>query len=131
MHFAIFYTYDAPTFKTKVLRLARNEGRVKRFLQLYKRLITLVFFQLFGYNLRRILLLGPCLSITSTARAIKRIRKTATIIQPIILSQNHATSYLWPQGHMHMHARTHIHLCIEVVQQTSKRTSKANCSYND
>ena len=37
--FIIFYPYDTPTFKTKVLPLVSNEGRVKRLLQLYKRLI--------------------------------------------------------------------------------------------
>ena len=31
--------YDTPTFKTKALHLVSNEGRVKRLLLLYKRLI--------------------------------------------------------------------------------------------
>ena len=40
------------------------------------------------------------------ARAIKW--QAAAIIQPIIYSQNHATSYLWPGGWIHTHIRTHI-----------------------
>jgi len=28
----------------------------------------------------------------------KTVLKAAAIIQPVILSPNHATSYLWPQG---------------------------------
>ena len=38
-HFAIFLTYDTPTFKTKVLCLVSNEGRVKHLVLLYKQLI--------------------------------------------------------------------------------------------
>ena len=33
------HPYDTPTFKTNTLRLVSNEGRLKRLLQLYKRLI--------------------------------------------------------------------------------------------
>ena len=36
---AIFHRHDAPTFKTKALCLVSNEGRVKRLLLLYKRVI--------------------------------------------------------------------------------------------
>ena len=39
MYFVIFHQYDTPTFKTKALRLVTNEGRLKRLLLLYKRLI--------------------------------------------------------------------------------------------
>ena len=38
-YFAIFDSYDTPTFKTEALRLVCNEGRPKRFLLLYKELI--------------------------------------------------------------------------------------------
>ena len=34
--FYIFDSYDTPTFKTEVLCLASNEGRLKRLLLLYK-----------------------------------------------------------------------------------------------
>ena len=70
MHFVIYDLHDIPTFKTEALRLASNEGQVKRLLLLYKRLysLTLVFL---GCNWRRISLLGPRLSITSMAKAIK------------------------------------------------------------
>ena len=44
------HPYDTPTFKTKVLRLVTNEGRIKHLLLLYKRLIqpylSLVWLQL-------------------------------------------------------------------------------------
>ena len=33
------HPYDTPTFKTNVLRLVSNKGRLKRLLQLYKRII--------------------------------------------------------------------------------------------
>ena len=33
--------------------------------------------------------------------------KATAIIQPIILSQNHAASYLWPQGCTHTPIRTY------------------------
>ena len=39
MHFAIFDSYNTPTFKTEVLCLVGNEGWVKRLLLLYKQLI--------------------------------------------------------------------------------------------
>ena len=39
MHFVIFHPYDTPTFKTNVLRLASDEGRMKCLLLLYKGLI--------------------------------------------------------------------------------------------
>ena len=39
MHFVIFHPYGTPIFKTKVLRLVINGGRLKRNLLLYKRLI--------------------------------------------------------------------------------------------
>ena len=38
---------------------------------------------------------GPCLSMAKSHKA------EAESIQPIIQSQNHANSYLWPQGHTH------------------------------
>ena len=68
MHFVIFHPYDTPTFKTKALRLNSNKGRVKRLLQLYKQLIQPYLSLLW----RRISLLGPRLSMTLTARDIKR-----------------------------------------------------------
>ena len=71
MHFVIIHLYDTPTFKTKVLRLISDEGWVKSLLLLYKRLIQ-PNPVLFGCNWQRISLLGPRLSMTSTARAIKR-----------------------------------------------------------
>ena len=66
-----FHLHDTPTFKTKALRLVSYEGRVKRLLLLYKRLIQ-PYLSLLGFNCGRILSLGPRLSITSMARAIKR-----------------------------------------------------------
>ena len=38
-YIVIFHPYDIPTFKTKARRLVSNEGRVKRPLPLYKRVI--------------------------------------------------------------------------------------------
>ena len=45
--------------------------------------------------------------MTLMAIAIKWSQKAAEIIQPIIQSQNHATSYLWPWKHKHTHACMH------------------------
>ena len=39
--------------------------------------------------------------MTSTARALKQSSKAAESIQPIMQSQNHSTSYLWPWGRTH------------------------------
>jgi len=46
-------------------------------------------------------------------RAIKWSRKAAESIQPIIQSQNHTTSYLWPQERTH----TRIHSRIKVISR--------------
>ena len=58
--------------------------------------------------------------MTSMARAIKWNRKAADSIQPIIQSQNHATSF-YGLGGVHKHAC--IHLCIKVISrnQASRR----------
>ena len=86
-------THPSPTFKTKALRLVNNEGWLKRLLLQYKQLIQ-PYLSLLWLYWRRISLLGPRLSMTSMARGIKQNRKAAAIIQPIILSQNHTTSFL-------------------------------------
>ena len=80
MHFAILDSYDTPTFKTAVLRFASNEGQLKRLLLPYKWL-TLGFF---GCKWRCISLLGPGLSMTSMAKAIKRNKK-----QPQLFNQSY------------------------------------------
>ena len=46
------------------------------------------------------------------------LQQAATIIQPIILSLNHATSYLWPQGRTHTH--THIHTYTRALKVISR-----------
>jgi len=61
-------TSDTPTFKIKVVRLVSYKGQVKHLFLLFKWLILPYFF---GCNCRYILLLGPCLSMTLTGRAIK------------------------------------------------------------
>ena len=44
-------------------------------------------------------------------KVIKCNRKAAEIIQPIMHSQNHATRYLWSQGHTHTCTLTHTCTC--------------------
>ena len=60
-----FCMYDTPTFKTEVLRLVSNEGRVKH------RMLLLANTALPQPSLRCILLLGPHLLMASMANAIK------------------------------------------------------------
>ena len=56
--------------------------------------------------------------------------KAAAIIQPIILSQNHATIYLWPRGCTHTHAHTlayaHTYtLALKVISKNLARVAGA------
>ena len=57
----------------------------------------------------------------SMASVIKRNSKAAAIIQPIILSRNHTTSYLWPRGWTHTH--THTHSGMKVISENQARAS--------
>ena len=52
--------------------------------------------------------------MTLMVRMIKWSLKEAEIIQQIIQSQEHITSYLWPGG---VHTRTCTYICMEVISR--------------
>ena len=55
--------------------------------------------------------------------SMARARKAAAIIQPIILSHNHATTYLWPRG-VHTHTHTHTYACTHTYTHALKVISR-------
>ena len=105
-NFAIFHLYKSPTFRTKALCLVSNEGQVKCLLLLCKYVdSTALPYCLFSCKWRHILLIGPRLSMISTARAINGTEKQqklfhqsckVKIIPLVIYSLRHAYLYFYP-----------------------------------
>ena len=109
-HFVIFHPYDKPTFKTKALHLVSNEGWVKHFLQLYKRLIQLYL---------SLLWLQLVMHFVTKATTIDDIDDKSYKTE-VKSSRNYSTNrYLWPRGYTHTHTHTHANTrALKVISRT-------------
>ena len=113
----VVHPYNISTFKTKAPHLVRNEVQIKCLLLLHKRLIQLYLSletgDLFCYWVTHID------GIDSKSHKMELKSSCNYLINHI--SQNNATSYLWPRGNTHTHTHSHIQDCIKVISINQPR----------